>query len=93
MVTLYEYGRVTGMGTGMSIRRKAKLSLIKAAAKIVILCVVFFWVFPNYIAPQFLGITPEVYEANRFLLGIVAGAVSAPFMWFSDKIIEYQMGR
>ncbi len=92
MVTC-EYGRVSGMSAGMSIRKKAKLSLIKAGVKIVILCVVFFWAFPYWIAPDIFGITPQVYEENRFLLGIVAGVAAAPFMWFSDRIIEYQMGR
>jgi len=92
-MALYEYGRVSGMSTGMSIRKKAKMSLIKMGVKIVILCVVFFWVFPSYIAPEILGITPQVYEENRFLLGIVAGGVAAPFMWLSDRVCEYQLGR
>ena len=48
---------------------------------------------PFWFAPDVLGLTPQAYEDNRFLLGIVAGVIAAPFMWFSDKIVEYQMGR
>ncbi len=88
------YGGATALNTGgMSIRRKAKLSMIKMAVKIAILCVFFFWVMPSYIAPEILGLTAQAYEDNRFLLGIVAGVIASPFMWFSDKLIEYQMGR
>lgn len=78
---------------GMSIRRKAKMSLIKTGIKIVILCIVLFWVFPNYIAPDLLGITPEFYAENTFVLNILAGAISAPIMWVSDRVIEFQMGK
>ena len=87
------YGRATSLSTGgMSLRRKAKTSMIKMAVKIVILCIFFFWVMPHYIATEVLGLTAQADEDNRFLLGIGAGVIAAPFMWFSDRIVEYQMG-
>lgn len=92
-MAFYEYGRVSGMSTGMSIRRKAKMSMIKMAVKIAIICVFMFVLMPYWIAPDVLGLDAQTYEEYKFVLGILAGMAAAPFLWFSDRLIEYQMGR
>ena len=88
------YGGATALSTGgISLRRKAKMSMIKTGVKIAIICVFMFVLMPYWIAPDILGLDAQTYEEYRFVLGILAGVIAAPFMWFSDRLVEYQMGR